>query len=314
MHFKSSLGLNGLEVSSSVIKYQDGNKEVKFISGVVSVGVEIGDNIGKAGFEAKLDVINLEVNSLGLKTYLGVNTSTGVSFSSDNIETNLAGCGIKIGKVVGITTPIGGISLDIGNLIKTSMTILDRNVKTNIASGGIMDKMSGKEMNIGEQLFIIVETGALISNGDVLTSTKDGKEICINTLTGGELINIDNAIAEATCNNESFKTNITDLGIKVGEKIVANMNIGEKIVDNMNIGEKIVDNMNIGEKIVANMNIGGITLLSNIKDLINTSTSVECSNESIMTNIESCYTKVKKEISANTPIDGILNKIRNLIK
>ncbi|CAG8486924.1 9895_t:CDS:2, partial [Dentiscutata erythropus] len=263
MHFKSSLGLNGLMASSSVYKYQDDNKEVKFFSGGVSVGVVIVDNRGKAGFEAKLDVVNLEVNSL---------------------ETNVVGCGIKIGKEVGISTPIGGVSLDIGNLIKTSMTILD-----NIAGGSIMDKMAGINIPNGDQLYIIVET---ISNGDLLTSTKAGKEICINTLTGGELINIDNPIAEATCNNDikvgnetgintligdlintitdvlnsnkNGDTNVTDFGIKVGEKVGANITdfgikVGEKV------GEKISANITdfgikVGEKIGANITDFGIKI------------------------------------------------------
>ncbi|CAG8686220.1 34115_t:CDS:1, partial [Gigaspora margarita] len=314
--------------NSSAYKYQDDNKDVKFLNG--------GLSIRKTGFEAKLDVVNLEINSLGLKTNLGINTSTGVSISNNSIKANIGGIGAKFGKEIGISTSIGGISIDIG-------TLIDRNPKTKRASRRIKDAIARNGMNVDmfnkdPTLLMVVylaKTSGLISKKGALPNTTDinikpGKEIDINTSIGDELSNFEdsfNTITGVACSNESLKDDITSCDMKVGNETGINKTIEDESHNIKDIINPIMDVLNsnknldtiitdLGTKIMkeidTNMHIGDVPF--NIEDLTNTFTSVVNCNESIMTNIKDYNTKVKEKIDVNTHIVDILfNNIRNII-
>ncbi|RIB22923.1 hypothetical protein C2G38_2172671 [Gigaspora rosea] len=175
MHYKSSVGLNGMTVGSSAYNYQGDNKNDKLISGKIS--------IGNAGFEAKLDVANLEINNVGLKANLGVNTNTDISFSSNSIKAKIGGFSVKVGKEMGISTSIGSVSIDI-------VTLIDRNPKTKSTDRRIKEAMTINRMFNKDALSIfvyIVKTSILNSKEGALTNTTDiniktVKKIDINTL------------------------------------------------------------------------------------------------------------------------------------
>ncbi|CAG8541546.1 24185_t:CDS:2 [Gigaspora rosea] len=313
MHCKSSVGLNGITVGSSAYNYQGDDKNVKLISGKIS--------IGKAGLEAKLDVVNLEINSVGLKANLGINTSTGVSFSSNSVKANIGGFGLKVGKEMGISTSIGGASIDLGNLIS-------KNPMTKSAGSRIKEAMARNGMNVEmfnkdplSSFVDVVKTSVLNSKEDALTNTtvlniKNEKEIDINTPIEDELSNVENSLNTITgvaCSNESLKDNITSNDMKVENETSINTSIEDEsrnirdiinlITDvlnsNENLDTKITDFVTKAMKeIDTNMHIGDIPF--NIGDLINSFTSVASSNESIMTNTFTSVASINESIMTNT--------------
>ncbi|KAF0529888.1 hypothetical protein F8M41_012570 [Gigaspora margarita] len=185
-HFKSSVGFNGIKVDSSAYNYQDDNKDVKLISGELS--------IGKTGVEVKFDLINVDIHSCGFKPNLGVNTSTGVSISSNSIKAIFGGFGIKVGKEIGVSTSIGGASIDLETLIK--------------------EAMSRSGMNVD-----------MFNNDSSLLMPE--KEIDIYTLIGDKLPNDENSFNAITGLYESLKANITNYDMKVGNETGINTSIGD---------------------------------------------------------------------------------------
>ncbi|KAF0529882.1 hypothetical protein F8M41_012564 [Gigaspora margarita] len=302
------------KVDSSAYKYQDDNKNVKFLSG--------GLSIGKAGFEAKLDLVNLEINSLGLKTNLGVNTSTGVSISNNSIEASIGGLGVKVGKEIGISTSIGGVSIDIG-------TLISRNTKINSAGRRIKEVMTRNGMKIDmfnkDKLSIIVDLvkpGVLNSKEGALTNITDlniktGKGTDINTPIGDKLSNIEdsfNTITGVVCSNESLKANFNTItGVACSnESLKANFNtITGVAFSNENLKAIITScNMKVGNETGTNTSIGDES--RNIRDFVNTITDVLNSNENLDTNITEFGTKVRKEIGANIHTGDVPFNIEDL--
>ncbi|CAJ0757152.1 6517_t:CDS:2 [Entrophospora sp. SA101] len=52
------------------------------------------------------------------KKNLGVSADSGVSIGDGSVETKLVGVGFKVGKEIGISTPIGGVSIDLENFLQ----------------------------------------------------------------------------------------------------------------------------------------------------------------------------------------------------
>ncbi|CAG8805799.1 3836_t:CDS:1, partial [Racocetra persica] len=198
----SSFRFNGFKFSSSAYNYK--GDIVKFLSVDVSIGVTIGEKAGfettfnvsgfnglKAGFEATFNI--LEFNGSGLKTNLGISTSTGISISKQCFEIKFAGFGIKLGYEMGINTSFGGVSLNIGNLLKRSKlvkTIIER-CKNITNSEVVLNNIVNHGINIGKD---ILKT----KNCD----TKVDNEIDVNAFTGGESFNIIKTVTDVICNNE----------------------------------------------------------------------------------------------------------------
>ncbi|RIB02900.1 hypothetical protein C2G38_2124206 [Gigaspora rosea] len=64
----------------------------------------------------KLGVNLVEAEFKGVKSTIGLNIDTGVSIRKNVVEAKIDGFGIKVGKEVGISTPIGEVSVDLGKL------------------------------------------------------------------------------------------------------------------------------------------------------------------------------------------------------
>ena len=109
-------GIGGLIASGgadySTLRIGDDNSEMKFLSG--SVGGEIG--IGPGGFVAgySLSADVASVRAGGFQANVGYDAGSGVSFGAGGVEAKVAGLGISIGKKMGISTPFGGVSIDLG--------------------------------------------------------------------------------------------------------------------------------------------------------------------------------------------------------
>jgi len=107
-------GLGGVIASAgadySFTRIGDGRNEVNF--GNASAGAEAGFGPGgvTAGYTLSADAVNLKVG--GLRANAGGDLSSGVSIGAGGIEAKVGGVGFSLGKKVGISTPVGGISFD----------------------------------------------------------------------------------------------------------------------------------------------------------------------------------------------------------
>ncbi|CAG8734595.1 6640_t:CDS:2, partial [Racocetra fulgida] len=154
--------------------------------------------------------------------------------------------------------------------------------------------------SIGDESFNIVDsiktfTDVICNNEGLKTNiincdTKVENEIAINTSIGGESFNIVDSIKTFTdviCNNEAINTSIGDESFNSGHFINTSMDI----LNNAKSMDTIITYL--GTK-------AG-------KEIVGKFTSVACSNESVVTNIESsCSINVGNEIGANTPISNVV--------
>jgi hypothetical protein len=100
------------KIGTSLFRGGDEYAEIKVLSGAAKAKAGVDDEGISARVKAGLNLIETEV--VGIRSNLGINADTGVSIGSDGIETKLVGVGFKVGKEIGISTPIGGISFDVG--------------------------------------------------------------------------------------------------------------------------------------------------------------------------------------------------------
>lgn len=115
---RSSAGVNagvgGVIASAgadySLARIGDDRHEVNF--GNASAGAEAGFGPGgvTAGYTLSADVVNMKVG--GLRANAGGDLSSGVSIGAGGVEAKVGGLGFSLGKKVGISTPVGGISFD----------------------------------------------------------------------------------------------------------------------------------------------------------------------------------------------------------
>lgn len=119
-HSEGSFGAKGgisgssvnAKIGTSLFKGGDDEySEIKVLSGAAKAKAGVDDDGISASLKAGLNLVEAEV--VGFKSNLGINADTGVSIGKDGIETKLAGVGFKVGKEIGISTPIGELSFDI---------------------------------------------------------------------------------------------------------------------------------------------------------------------------------------------------------
>ncbi|RIA79781.1 hypothetical protein C1645_42480 [Glomus cerebriforme] len=97
---------------ASVYRYNDGVGDLKLLSSGVGmkVGADPYDGI-KAKFEARADLVDVEAG--GVRSRIGINADTGASIGGGNLEAKVAGVGFKVGKEIGVSTPLGDVSIDL---------------------------------------------------------------------------------------------------------------------------------------------------------------------------------------------------------
>lgn len=98
-------------LNCSMAGFKDYGGEVNFISG--SIGGEIGAGAGGvvAGYSLGVDAVNVQAG--GFRANFGVDAGSGVSLGAGGVEAKVAGFGFSVGKKMGISTPIGGLSVDL---------------------------------------------------------------------------------------------------------------------------------------------------------------------------------------------------------
>ncbi|CAG8719441.1 14125_t:CDS:2 [Racocetra persica] len=112
---EASAGVGGAIVggsaSGSLVKYGDEDINVGF--GGISLGGEAGIGLGGAtlGYSANLDVANLHTKQ-GIRANVGIDGGSNFTAGSGGVEVKAVGFGLSVGKKMGISTPLGGISID----------------------------------------------------------------------------------------------------------------------------------------------------------------------------------------------------------
>jgi hypothetical protein len=88
----------------------DGLADAKF--GSLSAGVEAGIGVGGAtiGYTANADLARVRVGALS--TNIGYDGGSNLTVGPGGVEVKAAGFGFSVGKKMGISTPIGGVSVD----------------------------------------------------------------------------------------------------------------------------------------------------------------------------------------------------------
>lgn len=79
----------------------------------LSAGGEIGAGPGGvvAGYSASADLASVQTG--GFSANVGYDAGSGVSFGAGGVEAKVAGVGVSIGKKMGVSTPFGGVSVDL---------------------------------------------------------------------------------------------------------------------------------------------------------------------------------------------------------
>ena len=94
------------EVSSSVFRIEDSNKEARFFSS------SAGGEVGKGGVKAKLGFDVANVKSDGVQVRAGLNVDSGIS-TNEGLEVKALGLGFSVNdEQVEFSTPIGGVKVD----------------------------------------------------------------------------------------------------------------------------------------------------------------------------------------------------------
>jgi len=109
-------GLGGVIASGgadySLTRISDGGRnEINFLNG--QIGGEIGAGPGgvTAGYTLGGDIANVRAG--GFRANAGVDLGSGVAIGAGGIEAKVGGVGFSLGKKMGISTPVGGISFDL---------------------------------------------------------------------------------------------------------------------------------------------------------------------------------------------------------
>lgn len=112
---EASAGLGGVitdvEHNFSVARYSGPDGDVRLVSG--SFGAEAGIGLGGAtlGYSASFDVASMHTG--GFRINAGVDGGSGFTSGEGGVGAKVAGFGFSVGKRMGVSTPFGGVSIDL---------------------------------------------------------------------------------------------------------------------------------------------------------------------------------------------------------
>lgn len=95
----------------STFRYRDGVGDLKLFN--YSASAEAGMGADGVSAKYKLGVDLVSVKAKGAKVNVGVDFGSEVSVGEGSIKGKVAGVGISIGKEIGISTPVGGFSVNL---------------------------------------------------------------------------------------------------------------------------------------------------------------------------------------------------------
>ncbi|CAG8470373.1 6565_t:CDS:1 [Ambispora gerdemannii] len=103
------------KAGASLLRHNNGNGDIKFLNAEARAEVVMGASF-TATAKAGINLINAETKAV--KGNIGVNVDTGASIGPDGMGAKVAGFGITIGKEMGVSTPFGGISINLGGVLE----------------------------------------------------------------------------------------------------------------------------------------------------------------------------------------------------
>lgn len=77
-----------------------------------SIGGEVGATPVSIDVKGQLGVDFIDIKSDGVRANIGLNVNSGVSVGPNGAEIKVLGFGFEAGDKIGISTPIGGLSVD----------------------------------------------------------------------------------------------------------------------------------------------------------------------------------------------------------
>ena len=112
----ANAGMGGMIASGgaelSVLKLQEGKEfEASVLNGFIGGEIGLGSGGSVAGYSLGIDVINVRQGCFQLN--VGIDAGSGMTFGFDGVEVKVGGAGISIGKKMGISTPVGGMSVNL---------------------------------------------------------------------------------------------------------------------------------------------------------------------------------------------------------
>ena len=109
---KGVVGTCGAKLDTAMIRAHDKDEgvDLKFLRG--RAGVKVGTSTGMI----KAGVSLVEGEMAGIKSKIGLNVDTGISIDDKGIEVKEGGFGFKLGKEIGLSTPLSEISINLSKL------------------------------------------------------------------------------------------------------------------------------------------------------------------------------------------------------
>lgn len=99
----------GADVSGFRLK--DGIVDLKLGNYSAGAEVGIGESGASAGYKLGVDAVNAKVG--GIKGNVGIDFGSGASVGEGSAKLKVSGVGISIGKEIGFSTPLGGVSINL---------------------------------------------------------------------------------------------------------------------------------------------------------------------------------------------------------
>lgn len=101
----------GAGADYSAFRYKDHLGDLKIGSYSVSAEAGIGENGASAKYKLGVDVVNVKAG--GTKVNIGIDADSEASIGEGSIKLKAGGVGFSVGKEIGVSTPFGGISINL---------------------------------------------------------------------------------------------------------------------------------------------------------------------------------------------------------
>lgn len=95
----------------SAFRYRDHLGDLKLFNYSANAEAGIGENGASAKYKLGVDVANVKVK--GVSANVGVDVGSEASIGEGSVKAKVAGLGFSFGKEMGISTPFGGISINL---------------------------------------------------------------------------------------------------------------------------------------------------------------------------------------------------------
>lgn len=95
----------------SAFRYKDHLGDLKLFSYSASAEAGIGENGASAKYKLGVDIANVKAG--GVKANFGIDGGSEASIGEGSVKAKVAGLGFSVGKEIGVSTPFGGVSINL---------------------------------------------------------------------------------------------------------------------------------------------------------------------------------------------------------